>query len=147
MHLPDPDRQPEFYTGVPLKRLLAWIIDMVLIVGLAVLIIPFTAFTGLFFFPALVAIIGFLYRLITLTGGSATWGMRFAGIELRTAAGQRLDLSAAFLHTLGYTVSLTIAPLQLVSVAMMLLTDRGQGLSDMVLNTAMLNRRAAVHLT
>lgn len=48
--LPDPERQPDFYKDVPLKRLLAWCIDAV-ITGLAcIIILPFTAFTGIFFF-------------------------------------------------------------------------------------------------
>jgi hypothetical protein len=51
--LPDPHYQPEFYADVPLKRLISWAIDTVLIVLLVVLILPFTAFTGLFFLPLL----------------------------------------------------------------------------------------------
>ncbi|MFY9320584.1 MAG: RDD family protein, partial [Lentibacter algarum] len=49
--LPDPHYQPEFYADVPLKRLISWAIDTVIIVLLVVLILPFTAFTGLFFLP------------------------------------------------------------------------------------------------
>ncbi len=50
--LPDPDFQPEFYADVPGKRLLAFFIDTIIIIGLCVLVLPFTAFTGLFFSAA-----------------------------------------------------------------------------------------------
>ncbi len=83
MMTPDPDTQPQFYTGVPTKRLVAWILDMVLIVLICLAILPFTAFTGIFFFPFLMLIVGFLYRVATLTGGSATWGMRLLSLEIR----------------------------------------------------------------
>lgn len=141
-HLPDPDRQPQFYETVPAKRLLAWVIDTVIIVALSLLVLPFTAFTGIFFFPLLLLVIGFAYRVVTLANGSATWGMRFAAIELRSADGARFDLGTAFAHTLGYTVSIAVPILQVVSVVMMLTGARGQGLTDNLLGTAALNRRA-----
>ena len=38
--LPDPDLHAEFYADVPLKRLLAFIVDSILIVVITVLLIP-----------------------------------------------------------------------------------------------------------
>jgi uncharacterized RDD family membrane protein YckC len=139
---PDPDMQPQFYDGVPTKRLLAWVTDVLIIAGLTLLVIPFTAFIGLFFLPALYAVIGFGYRVVTLSRGSATLGMRLMAIELRTRDDTRFDLPIAFAHTLGYTVSLMMPLLQFISIVMMLGTERRQGLSDMVLGTVALNRRA-----
>ena len=107
-HLPDPSRQPQFYASVPTKRLIAWLIDLVLTVVLCVLVLPLTAFLGLFFWPLMLLVIGFAYRVVTLATGSATWGMRFAGVELRDAQGARLDLSLALAHTVGYSVSFAI---------------------------------------
>jgi len=86
-------------------------------------------------------VLGFAYRTVTIARGSATWGMRLMSIELRTADDAPLDLSAAALHTLGYTVSLALPLLQVISVVMMLGTARRQGLTDMVLGTVCLNRR------
>ena len=140
--LPDPVRQPEFYDSVPVKRGIAWAIDFVLIMLLVVPAVVLTAFIGLFFLPVLFAVVGFVYRVATIAGGSATWGMRLMAIELRDAAGRRLDFGQALLHTAGYTLSIAIAPLQLISVVLMLVTERGQGLTDMVLGTTALNRRA-----
>ena len=138
--LPDPDAQPEFYTGVPIKRLLAWIVDMALILALCLLILPFTAFTGLFFFPLLMLVTGFLYRWATLAGGSATWGMRLMSVELRRLDGARLDGATAFLHTPGYSVSMAFFLVQLVSMVLMATSYRGQGISDFLLGTTAVNR-------
>ena len=139
--LPDPDMQPEFYEGVAMKRLLAWVLDAVVIAGFCLLIIPFTAFTALFFLPLLWLVVSFVYRVITLANGSATWGMRLMSIELRDTADQPLDLGLAFIHTLGYSLSIGIFLVQLVSMVLMATSARCQGLSDLVLGTAMLNRR------
>jgi uncharacterized RDD family membrane protein YckC len=139
---PDPDVQPQFYDGVPTKRLLAWVVDILVIAALTVLAVPFTAFIGLFFLPLLFMVLSFAYRVVTLTRGSATWGMRLMSIELRTSDDAPFDLSQAFLHTLGYSFSLAMAPLQLVSVVLMLSTERRQGLTDLALGTVALNRRA-----
>jgi uncharacterized RDD family membrane protein YckC len=143
-HLPDPFSQPQFYDGVPAKRLFAWIVDTVLIVLICLAILPFTAFTGLFFFPFLMLVVGFAYRVVTLANGSATWGMRLMAMELRTQHGERFDLGTAFAHTLGYSISVAMFPAQIVSIILMLTTVRGQGLTDHVLGTVALNRRAMV---
>jgi uncharacterized RDD family membrane protein YckC len=142
-HLPDPNRQPQFYQSVPTKRLIAWLIDLVLIVVLCVLALPLTAFLGLFFWPIMLLVIGFAYRVVTLANGSATWGMRFAGVEFRDAQGQRFDLSLALLHTVGYSISFAFPILQVISIVMMLTGARGQGLTDAFLGTVALNRRAS----
>ncbi|WP_264213210.1 RDD family protein [Leisingera thetidis] len=140
--LPDPDYQAEFYASVPAKRLLAWIIDSILIFALSAGAVVLTAFTGLLIWPLLFLAVGFAYRTATIAGGSATWGMRFAGIELRDGAGRRLGTGLAALHTAGYTLSLALPVLQAVSVILMLVSPRGQGLTDHVLGTVMLNRRS-----
>ncbi len=142
-HIPDPVTQPEFYRDVPAKRLLAWVVDTVLITLICIAILPFTAFTGIFFFPLLLLVVGFAYRVVTIARGSATWGMRLVALEFRTLDGHRFDLSMAFLHTLGLTISFALPILQVISIVLMLTTQRAQGLSDHVLGTVALNRRAA----
>ncbi|WP_299414535.1 RDD family protein [uncultured Sulfitobacter sp.] len=139
---PDPELQPQFYDGVPTKRLLAWGVDTLVTVVLTLVVIPFTAFIGLFFLPLLYLLLGFAYRTVTLSRSSATWGMQLMAIELRTRDDNRFDLPTAFLHTAGYTVSLAMPLLQLISIVLMLSTERRQGLSDHVLGTVALNRRA-----
>lgn len=141
-HIPDPVSQPDFYADVPTKRLIAWGVDTCLVLVICLLILPFTAFTGIFFFPLLFMTVSFIYRVITIARSSATWGMRLTAIEFRTAQGDRFDLSMAFLHTLGYSISWGFTFLQIISVILMASSARGQGLSDHVLGTVALNRRA-----
>lgn len=140
--LPDPDRASEFYDGVPTKRFVAWIVDIVIIGILTAIVLPFTAFLGLLFLPFLYAVMSFLYRWVTLARGSATLGMRFMSIELRNRMGERFDGGTAALHTLGYMISVAVFPAQFVSVALMLISSRRQGLTDHVLGTAAINRAA-----
>ncbi|WP_212524664.1 RDD family protein [Actibacterium sp. MT2.3-13A] len=142
--LPDPDYHAEFYADVPLKRLIAWLVDTLLIVLLTVLVLPFTAFTGLFYFPFLAMMVGFVYRVLSVAGASATPGMRLMAIELRNARGERLDLPQAALHTLLFTVFFSMMLPQVASLALMLTGPRAQGLHDLMLGTAAINRPAAV---
>ena len=71
--------------------------------------------------------------------------MRLFAIELRRSDGARLDAGTAILHTLGYSVSWAIPLLQLASIVMMATTERGQGLTDQLLGTCMINRQAQSH--
>lgn len=141
-HLPDPDRQPQFYAGVTTKRLLAWFIDTLIILMMCLIAVLLTAFVGAFVWPLLMLVIGFAYRVVTLANGSATLGMRFFGIEIRAADGTRLDMPMALAHTAGYSISFAIPILQVISVVMMLTGSRGQGLTDAFLGTVAVNRRS-----
>ncbi len=136
--LPDPQTDPQFYDGVPAKRLIAWVFDIVLItvlwfvfgllsLGLGWLLLPFWA------------VISFAYRTFTLTGRSATWGMRMMGIEMRDGFGQRFGLGQALVHTGLYTVSLMFMISQIVSVVLMAGTARGHGLHDIPLGSTAIN--------
>lgn len=141
-HIPDPTYQPEFYESVPTKRAIAWGIDSLIVTIITVLILPLTAFAGVFFFYFLWLAVNFAYRVLTIAGGSATIGMRLMGIELRTQNGARFSLSDAMLHTIGLSISFSIFPLQIISALMMLISVRGQGLSDHLLGSVMINRRS-----
>lgn len=138
--LPDPDRHAEFYDGVALKRGFAWVVDTIVVSIMVALIVPFTVFTALFFLPLLFLVTSFAYRWATISGGSATWGMRLMAIRFLNARGQPLSASEAFLHTLGYTVSFAMVLPQVASAALMLIGSRGQGLTDHVLGTVAINR-------
>lgn len=142
LHLPDPDRQPEFYADIPTKRLLAWVIDTAVILAMCLVAVVFTLGIGLFIFPALYVVLGFAYRTATIARGSATWGMQVMAIEFRRPDGQLFDLPMAALHTLGYSLSIAVFPAQIASIVMMLSTPRAQGLTDHMLGTVAINRRA-----
>jgi uncharacterized RDD family membrane protein YckC len=141
--LPDPELDPQFYEGVLSRRLVAWVVDVMLIlaVGVPLAIVFGLATLGLGFavFPLIVAGTGFLYRTITIAGGSATWGMRLVGIELRRHDGSRFDFVTALLHTTLYTVAMGMVLVQMASVIAMLGTRHGQGLPDLVLRTTAIN--------
>lgn len=142
-HWPDPERQPDFYDGIAIKRAVAWLIDVAITLCLMIPAILATAFIGLFFLPLLFLGLGFAYRWYTISRGSATLGMAMMAIELRDARGQRLDTTTAFLHTLLYHIGwMTFFILHLVSIGMIVTTRYKQSLPDMLLGTVMLNRRA-----
>jgi uncharacterized RDD family membrane protein YckC len=141
-HVPNPVAQPEFYASIPTKRFLAWLIDSALILFFCVLALILTLGIGFFFLPALMLAVGLIYRIATLARGSATWGMACMAIELRRHNGARLDTMTAVLHTLGYSASIAFMLPQVISVIMMLTSARAQGLSDLLLGTVVINRRA-----
>ena len=118
--LPDPAIEPAFYDGVLVKRGIAWIVDIVVITALAVVAGVLTLGVGFFLWPVVFLGIGALYRLATVAAGSATWGMRLMGIELRGHDGARLDPLQALLHVSGYYVSMTFVVPALASVATMM---------------------------
>jgi hypothetical protein len=66
--------------------------------------------------------------------------MRMMAIEFRTNTGERFDSGNAFLHTLGYSLTITTGALQLVSIFLMLISDRKQGLTDHIMGSAAINR-------
>lgn len=138
--LPDPAYQPEFYSGTAMKRALAWGVDVILIGVLTLLVALLTLGIGFFFLPILYVGLSFTYRVLTLWGGSATLGMRLMNIGLLTRHGERFDLSHAVLHTLGYALSVGTFLVQLLSIGLMVMSARGQSLSDHVLGTVMINR-------
>lgn len=142
--LPDPERHADFYRGVAVKRGLAWAVDAVATAALTAVIVPFTAFTALFFLPLLFLAVNFAYRAISLARTSATPGMWMTGIAFRRADGSTLDAGTAIAHTIGTMVTWGFVLPQIASVTLMMLGPRGQGLSDLVLGTVAIKRAAQV---
>ena len=66
--------------------------------------------------------------------------MRMMGIRFLSRDGARFDAATAFLHTLAYTMSVAFLLPQIISVGLMLLSPRGQGLTDHVLGSVAINR-------
>lgn len=140
--LPDPQRQPEFYADVPIKRALAFIVDTVILLAAALVLVLLTFGLALFVLVPVWGALNIAYRALTLARYSATPGMRLMAIEFRDASGARLSSETAALHTLGLVFSFVFLPVQVVSAVLMATGPRGQGLTDMVLGTVALNRRA-----
>ena len=138
--LPDPDRDAQFYTGVPAKRLMAFIIDVVLVWGIAILVSILTLGIGFLIMGFLIAVIDLIYRTLTIGSSSATVGMRLMGIELRTFNGDRFNTGHALIHTLLFYVMLAFVLVQLISVIMMGGSRYGRGLHDFIVGSTMINR-------
>jgi uncharacterized RDD family membrane protein YckC len=140
-----PDTQPDLFDGILSKRIVAFIIDAVLIValmipaGLLVLILGFvTLGIGWLLFPPLFAAVALIYIGLTLGGpGSATPGMRIAGVEVRTWSGQKVFPLLAVMHALLFWFSVGLfTPLVLL---VGLFTRRRQLLHDLLLGVVALN--------
>ena len=141
----DPDTQPDLFDGILSKRIVAFIIDAILIVALMipaallVLILGFvTLGIGWLLFPALFAIVALGYVALTLGGpASATVGMRFAGIEMRTWSGQKMFPLLAVMHALIFWFSVGLLTPLILLVG--LFTQRKQLLHDLLLGVVALN--------
>ncbi|MCC6008662.1 MAG: RDD family protein [Rhodobacteraceae bacterium] len=138
--LPDPETAPQFYEGVPAKRLVAWFVDMILVVALTLVVVVATFFIAIFIFPLVLLVVNLGYRSYFVARNSATPGMRFVGIELRNREGAHLEPVEAVLHSVAYTlVAAFVLPL-VISIVLILTSARKQGLHDMFLGTAAINR-------
>lgn len=141
----DPDTQPELFDGILSKRIIAFVIDAVLIValmipaGLLVLILGVvTLGLGWLLFPPLFALVALAYVAFTLGGpNSATVGMRIAGVEMRTWSGQKMFPLLAIMHSLIFWFSVGLLTPLILLVG--LFTPRRQLLHDLLLGVVALN--------
>ena len=139
--LPDPIENAAYYYDVNLKRLIVWFIDAVTITLITFLISLLTLGIGFFFFAGLWLIVGFFFRFLGLAIYSSTMGMRMTGIEFLQGRGHPFDELYALLHTAGTMIAYATS-IQIVSVILMLITSRKQGLVDLILATVVVNRTA-----
>ncbi len=141
----DPATRPELFDGILSKRIVAFIIDAVLIgllmipVGLMVFVLGvITLGIAWLLFPALFAIVALGYVALTLGGhGSATPGMRIAGVTFRTWNGQGMFPLLAVMHALIFWFSCGIVTPLILLVG--LFTPRRQLLHDLLLGVVALN--------
>lgn len=141
----DPARQPELFDGVLSKRIVAFILDAVIIVvlmvpaALLVFILGFVTFgIGWLLYGVLFAVVALGYVAFTLGGpASATVGMRASGLEMRTWNGGRMFPLLAIMHSLLFWFSVSILTPLILLVG--LFTYRKQLLHDLLLGVVMLN--------
>ncbi|MCX5493807.1 RDD family protein [Kaistia dalseonensis] len=142
----DPFREPELFSGVLSKRVLAFIVDAIL-VGLFLLLASVVIFAlgvvtlgiGWFLFALpLFAIVAVLYVALTLGGPNAgTPGMRLAGLQIRSMSGERIGFIIAAAHALLFWFSLSfLTPLVLI---VGLFSNRKRLLHDILLGTVIMN--------
>lgn len=142
--LPHPEFDRQFYDGVPVKRLVAWMIDFAaILVATAVGTLAIGIVTlgiGFAFFPAMLFLVSFLYRWLTISGASATPGMMLMGIELRSSDGHRLTPLVAAIHT-GIFMFLMATLIGWIATAVSIWVTRyNQGLPDLLLGTTAINK-------
>ncbi len=140
MSLPDPELQPEFYSDVPLKRALAWLVDLLVTLALTVVALVFTLFVATFFLPIFYAMISIAYRTVMLSRYGATLGMMVTALKWRGLDGRAPDPMTAFIYSAIHAGQWTVLPLQIASIVMILVTPYRQGLNDHIMGTTMLHR-------
>ena len=141
----DPRTYPELYEGILSRRIVAFVVDAIVITilmvpaALVVFILGFvTLGIGWLLYGALFAIVALGYVAMTLGGpASATWGMRMAGTELRTWSGGRMFPLLAVMHSLLFWFSVSILTPLILLVG--LFTERRQLLHDLILGVVMVN--------
>lgn len=144
--LPDPESAPELFEGLLTRRVIAYLIDVALIVaitsvtGLVGVIVGFLTF-GLAWLALVVVIPLVIVGYYATTLGShrrATIGMQMMDLVLTPTRGAPLEGWMAFLHALLFWITIWISwP---VSLAFALFTPRRQMLHDLVVGVLMLRR-------
>jgi uncharacterized RDD family membrane protein YckC len=152
-HAFDPYDQPELFRGVLMRRVFAFLIDLVVLSIPIVLAVIFIAVFGLitlglgwllFWLISPMSIVwALLYYGATLGGPhSATVGMRMMDLELRTWYGEPAYFVLGAAHALLFWVSMSfLTPLVLI---VGLLNGRKRLLHDIVLGTVVINRSMRV---
>ena len=143
----DSAAHPDRYDGVRSRRVFAFLIDAAVVLFLmlvASLLIGalgiFTLGLGWFLFPLIWPVVPIIYSVLTVGGRhSATPGMRFAGIEMRTTDGEPMTPLLAMLHALGFWFTVTLLTPFILVVA--LLNGRKQLLHDLALGTVAVRSR------
>jgi uncharacterized RDD family membrane protein YckC len=150
-HAYDPVANPELFEGVRTRRIIACLIDVVVmavpLAFLALFIFMFGLVTlglGWFLF-ALFGPIAILWALLYygLTFGgvhSATIGMRMMDLEMRTWYGAPAYFVLGAVHAVGYWLSVSFLTPLVLLVA--LVNDRKRLLHDIVLGTIVINNPA-----
>ena len=145
----DPLARPELFDGVLPRRLLAFLVDAVLIGLLTIPLAVLNVFLGIltlglswFLFPVFIPLVALGYNALTMGGpASATPGMRLFGLEMRVWDGQRMYVLLAALHAVVFWFSIyLLTPLVLL---VGLFSERRQLLHDLLLGTVLVDRQAA----
>jgi len=137
---PNPMSHPELFDGVMFRRIVAYLIDVVILSG-AVLFLWFLVVVTLGLLGPITAfitpVIPIAYHSLLIGGpNSATIGMRLMGIEVRRLDGGRPDLVQALVQTLLFYTTLALTGLLLIVA---LFNDRRRCLHDWLSGTLTVN--------
>ncbi len=150
-HVYDPVTQPELFEGVLARRIIAFLIDAIIVLTplaiLSLFMLVFTVVTlglGVVVFGLLgpiAAIWAVLYVGVTLgSPQSATYGMRAMGVQMRTWYGAPMYFLLGAVHAIFFWVlSTVLTPLVLLVT---LFNPRRRTLHDYLTGTVMINDEA-----
>jgi uncharacterized RDD family membrane protein YckC len=150
-HAYDPAIQPELFEGVLARRVVAFIVDFVIIsipvVLAAMFIFAFGIVTlGLGFalywlLPSATVIWAIVYFGVTLGGpASATLGMRVMDLEMRTWYGAPAYFVLGAVHAVAFWFTVSFFTPFVLLVAFF--NERGRLLHDIILGTVIINNAA-----
>ncbi len=147
-HAYDPETHPEFFSGIIGKRVMAFIIDVVVITVLWLLGSVVIFILGLLSFGliwllwgAALILLVLGYEALTLGGPySATYGMRIMGIEMRTWYGDRPGVLQAAAHSLLFYFSVTLTTFLILLAP--LFNNRKRCVHDFLCGTVFINTEA-----
>ena len=144
-HAYDPVQQPELFDGVIFKRVIAFVIDAIIISLLTVAAYVVVALLGIvtlglawLLFGLVFPAVGLGYNAITIGGkNSATLGQRMMGLEVRMWFGGKVTPLIAAFHALLFWFSLVVfCPILLWA----LFDLRKRCLHDILAGVVVLNR-------
>lgn len=148
--LPDPDTAPALFEGILVRRVLAYIIDLAILVSL-VTVVTIVGFVVGFFtlglgWLALIVVIPLVilgYYAVTLGSPQrATVGMAATDIVLTPTRGRPLDGWRILIHPIVFWITVWLAwP---VSLAIALFTPRREMVHDLIAGTLMVRRSPMV---
>jgi len=142
---PDPIEYPEYYDGISMKRIIAYIIDFLICAGLGLAgwfvaaIVGFLSF-GLLLVPLMagIALIPIVYHTLLIgSRQSATFGMRFSGVRVYRLDGGRPEMLQAFIQSAVFFFTAPATSFLILLVA--LFNIRRRCLHDMLAGTIILN--------
>jgi len=147
-HAYDPDAHPELFDGVPARRVLAFVIDLVILAVPLILVWLFFLAIGivtlglgfsLFGLMPVITLIWAAYYYGTTLGGprSATIGMRALDIEMRTWYGAPSYFVLAIVHAGLFWVSTSVLTPLILLVCFF--NKRGRLLHDFLVGTVVIN--------
>jgi uncharacterized RDD family membrane protein YckC len=142
----EPLTDPRMFEGVRTRRILAFLIDAVVIALLTVVASIAVAVLGVLtlglgwlLFPLLWPGVALLYCAFTMGGPrSATLGMRAQGLEARFLDGSRFNPGIAAIHSILFYISVGVLTPFILLVS--LFTDRKRLLHDLVLGSVVVRR-------
>ena len=148
--LPDPSTAPELFDGVLQRRVMAYLLDVALIIAAVTVVSVLSVILGFFtlgipwlLLPVVIPAIILGYYAITLGSPMrATVGMSTFDIVLVPARGYPLDGWKILIHPIVFWITVWVAwPISLVVA---LFTPRQQMVQDLVTGTIMLRRSPMV---